>query len=401
MNNIETKSRLVMSGVILLIPIFIGRIQEIVPFLIGLPLAKISIGIALLLFLFDNSPKREGAAILYSIPQGRNVLWLLAFGFISVPFSVWPGGSFGFMIDFLKNIFFVYLLISCAQSEHDVKNIVWMLILTVFVLVLFSVFHPRLVEDGRVTVSGTYDPNDFALLLVMTTPLIYFLMEQEFAVKKFFLFCLLLATIYAVLKTGSRGGLLSLLTVFSAILYRKGISYAMKVVPVIIVFALVLSVSISNVFWDRFSTIMEPSTDYNNTAKEGRVEVWKRGLDLYSENLVLGTGAGAFTVAEGTKHEGGKWSAAHNSFIQVAAELGTGGLILFCLMLFNSIKFLREHDANLPWLRDGLVISFYGFLVGGFFLSWAYWPALYFFIGLSILYGKVFYLRSNSAEAAG
>jgi len=78
-------------------------------------------------------------------------------------------------------------------------------------------------------------------------------------------------------------------------------------------------------------TIIKPEEDYNRTAEEGRVKIWKRGIGYMMLHPVFGVGAANFPVAEGTISPlagrtevglGVKWGAAHDSFVQIGAELG-------------------------------------------------------------------------------
>lgn len=118
------------------------------------------------------------------------------------------------------------------------------------------------------------------------------------------------------------------------------------------------------------------------------------------ENPVLGSGPGTFTVAEGLAHEGGKWSAAHNSFVQIGAELGVSGLALFILILYSSLASVRQRDGTSRWFEQGVEVGLYAFCVGGFFLSWAYSYAFYFFIALSIVSVKTRQLAGPAESAA-
>jgi len=75
--------------------------------------------------------------------------------------------------------------------------------------------------------------------------------------------------------------------------------------------------------WERLVSLGNSSEDYNYTSRDGRIEVWKRGVGYMVQNPVLGVGADAFFVADGTisgKENLGfgiKYSAAHNSVVQV------------------------------------------------------------------------------------
>ena len=148
--------------------------------------------------------------------------------------------------------------------------------------------------------------------------------------------------------------------------------------------------------------------DYNITGSTGRLEVWKRGVALMLQNPILGVGAGTFISAEGQTHidVGGKWSTAHNSFIQIGAELGIGGLVLFIILIWYSIQSLRRMRKKVndlkgnAWLLDALEISFYGYIITGSFLSQAYSVVLYFIIAYCVILKKL-ELQSERDWASG
>ncbi len=388
------RHNIIVWGVAFLILVYIGRIQEIVPFLSALHIGKIAVFFALALLLLSPD-KRHLVRGLLSIPQVKYILGISFLGMLSIPYSYWPAQSAGMMVNWLKALLFIFLLIISVHSLHDARKIVWAFILTVTVLLAYSFINPKMVEGVRISVTGTYDTNDFALLLVMSLPMMFYLMVEERSYKKLFLLGVMAVTVLTILKTGSRGGLLSLAVVTGLILYRKGLKYSLKITPLVIVAAIFASFILDESHMDRFKTILEPTKDYNVTERIGRFQVWQNGLELMLENPILGVGAAAFPVAEGTKHEGGKWSAAHNAFIQIGAELGVGGLLLFSLMILRSILFVRKYDAGAVWFQRGLEASLCGFCVGGFFLSWAYSYVLYFFIGLTVVYMRIYYQALN------
>ena len=130
------------------------------------------------------------------------------------------------------------------------------------------------------------------------------------------------------------------------------------------------------------------------------------------ENPLLGVGAGAFEVAEGSLHQGvGKWNAPHNSFIQVGAELGVGGLVLFVFLIYRAVKNCRtvirlaRNDSRLqPYLclGHGFEISLSAYIVAGSALSQGYTSLLYFLIGMSVvLKGLIANLEAPDQIAKG
>lgn len=379
-------------GVIVLTAVYIGRVQEMLPFLSSLHIGKVAVLFALALFVLAPD-KGRCVRGLWSFPQIKCILGITLFILLSVPYSHWPGLSFGIMVNWFKALLFIVLIVISVHSEEDVKKVLWAFVIIVTMLLLYSFVNPKIVEKTRITVTGTYDANDFALFLVMALPVMFYLMTEQRGVKKMLLWTVMAIAVVTIVKTGSRGGFLGLAVVGALILYRMGLKYSLKLVPLVVVAALILSFAVDESHTERLKTILDLEEDYNVSSAVGRVQVWKNGIELMLENPYLGVGAGAFPVAEGSKHEGGKWSAAHNTFIQIGAELGIAGLLLFSFMIFRSIHFVRKYDAGLPWLQRAIEASLLGFCVGGFFLSWAYSYVVYFFVCLAVVYMRIYRQR--------
>ena len=123
---------------------------------------------------------------------------------------------------------------------------------------------------------------------------------------------------------------------------------------------------------------------------------------------ILGVGPGNFQVAEGTLSPfadrqrfgiGVRWNAAHNSFIQVGAELGVPGLVLYVAMIGAACAALRQSSRYERPLADGLpgrsrltpalTAALLGFVVGSVFLSLAYSEMLYTLVALAVGLHKV------------
>jgi O-antigen ligase len=170
----------------------------------------------------------------------------------------------------------------------------------------------------------------------------------------------------------------------------------MKVVLLCGVILILIMSFAPGTLWERMSTIGDKEQDYNMTASSGRIAVWKRGIGFMLANPVLGVGPDVFAVADGESHGGrGKWSVAHNSFVQVGAELGVTGLVLFVMMIVKSLQSLSTAHRKLPTgspeagLVGAIQIGFYGYLSTGFFLSQAYSSLLILLTGLSVMITKL------------
>jgi hypothetical protein len=386
----EHRNRWAFNLLLLLIPIYLGRIQEMIPFLADLHIAKITMGIALLIFFLTLKGYAEANAVLSQIPQVKYIIALVGMALLSIPFSAWPGGSFNFIVaTYVKLLLFVYLLVWCVNSEEELNKICWVFVLTILAIDIVACVKPSEVQ-GRVYVGSTYDPNDMALMLVIAFPVTFYMMERNGGWKKILLCATMLMSVFMILKTGSRGGFVAFFSVLCIMAYHKGTVYVIKRIPILLILIFALLSFSTGTHMERFNTILAMQNDYNTTDRGGRLEIWKRGLSLMLRNPLLGCGVDQFTTANG-KRADGTWQTAHNSFIQIGAELGVVGLVLFVMMIKKSIHSLREAEGNIEnkWLVQGIRTGFYGFCVGGFFLSWAYFAETYFLIALSIIVQKI------------
>ena len=122
------------------------------------------------------------------------------------------------------------------------------------------------------------------------------------------------------------------------------------------------------------------------------------------EHPLTGVGIHAFPIAEGDsglKEDEGfgvKYSAAHNSFIQVGAELGFPGLLAFIGLLYSSVigcirtihRSAHSGTKGVSWRHtvDGVerpaTGAFFMVMVGSVFLTFAFHPLTYFVLAICL-----------------
>ena len=412
----EQKPDALMYAVGLLLFAYVWRVQDAFPILGKLQLPLLSLGVAGVLYITNRHPWRRAKHL--RGPIVYLTLGLLALMLIGVPTSLWPGHSLTFTLKtFLSNLLFMAVTAASIRSIRDVEwyaraNLYGGLLYATIVNLFF-----RVGADGRLGSLVYYDANDFALVMVATVPFAVYLLK--YGRKGFRRAMGLLALgliVLALVKSGSRGGFLGMIAVLMYILLRyKAIPSTTRLF--VAVAGILLSVVIgSDKYWEQMSTILNPTGDYNWTDPQGRKAVWTRGLGYVEHNPIFGLGVGAYPVAEGTLStisqqrasagQGFKWSVAHNSFLETAAEVGIPGLIVFVGLFVASFAMLRRIRPGGIYgpgitirevaLSQMLIGSLFGFAISGIFVSAEYFSYLYFLLGMVIGLEKYLRLRRDA-----
>jgi O-antigen ligase len=392
------------SGMVLT---YVWRLHYLLPgpFLRLRPVVLVSAG-ALVLYLIDTDRRRSLAHLNH--PVIKLLLALVLVMALSIPGSLWPGASFGLLrADFAKTVIFFFLLAASIRALIDIERLAGVYVaggaLYALKVVLGSSRHGL----------GGYDPNDYSLILVCALPLaVYFVARSRSSFARILATIALLLMTAAVVKSGSRSGFIGLLAIgiYLLIAYRA-LSLKLRVGAVVVSLAGLLFVA-SDSYWERMSTLLNPQEDYNWSGQSygGRMEIWKRGIGYMLQRPFLGVGLGSFRRAEGglsvmaerwrPEGRGFKWSEPHNSFVEVGAELGFTGLIVFLLLIYEGFRALvrvarppppgrRRSGRAAVAMAQALIAALIGYIVVGFFLSHAYTTVLYSILGIVVGMTKV------------
>lgn len=256
-----------------------------------------------------------------------------------------------------------------------------------------------------------YDANEFALLLVCHIPFAVYLLRSSATLRQKAIGAFSMAVLaLVVMKSGSRGGFVGFLIVMTYVLLRyRGVPARTRLLAVV-GGGIVLLLTASDSYWTRMRTLLEPEKDYNYSGQSetGRMEIWKRGVGYMKSSPLLGVGLRGFPVAEGysaparahaIQEQGFKWSVAHNAYVEVGAEIGFPGLVLFIASLITGIVMMARirpgaappgtgPPRDVP-LAQMILGSLFGFMVVSTFVSSEQFAFLYLLFGLVLGHRKV------------
>jgi O-antigen ligase len=390
-----------MVAVALYVFVDTGRVHLLFPGLGVLRLAFLSAAAALVLCLLGRSLH---ALATLRHPATWLLLGLAVWACLSVPGSLYAGGSVRFLIgDYFKVLLMALVCALSVRGPRDVERLLLAFFAAAVLYAVVVLMRFRLGIGERLSEMYTYDANDLALLLVCAVPFtLHLLLHSKNLVRRALTVVALACITVVIVRTGSRGGFLALVVVLALVLIVwRSVRLRWRVTAAVGA-AGVLLVSSNVGYWRFVSSIANPADDYNMTSPTGRVAVWKRGIGYMWQYPVFGVGVDAFPSAEGRISElardlppgrGLKWSTAHNSFVQIGAELGIPGLLLFCAFLWHItlLAYRLSRPGTGPYralappgpaLAGLLVPTLGGFITAAFFLSQAYASLLYFLAAL-------------------
>lgn len=299
----------------------------------------------------------------------------------------------------IKTLFMVVITILVINTEKDLKLLVWILGLSLgffgFKGGLFT-----LASGGNYRVlgpDGSYigENNSLALALVMTIPMIWFLrIQAQRHWMRLGLTALAVLTAISAAGSYSRGALLAGVAMMLFLWLKSRNKVGTGVVLALIVPVVMLAMP--EQWFARMSTIDSYQTDGSAL---GRFNAWYFAMAV-AKSHVLGGGFLVFNPWMFRLYAPNPldFHVAHSIYFQVLGEHGYIGLAIFAALIISAwlmassiIRSVRK-VPELKWASDlaGMCqVSMIGYLVGGAFLSLAYYDYFYYVIAALVITRKV------------
>jgi len=305
------------------------------------------------------------------------------------------------------------IVLMLLKNREHVKWLIWTVVISLgFYGVKGGIF--TLVNGGAYRVwgpTGTFidGNNEIALALVMNIPLMYYLMEEieNKWGKRAMLASIGLCAI-ASLGSYSRGAALALAAML-AFMWLKS-KHKVKLGLVLAIVVPLALMFMPEQWHSRIDTINSYEQD---ASAMGRINAWRMAFNLANDRPLFG---GSFEVY--TREVFSRYApvpddihAAHSIYFQVLGEHGWVGLglyLLLGLMTWRAGTWVLQHARyvdELQWACDMvrmIQVSLLGFMVGGAFLSLAYFDVPYYLmaalVAVRLLVEKELAQRSKQAE---
>jgi len=331
---------------------------------------------------------------------------------LSLAWSEDPTGGAESLVRYALNVVLLLIVFTAVSDRRRATWVVGAFVLAATASAAHGIVSPPAADqsEGVARVSGTIgDPNEFAALLVAGLVLAVALIgvaRRAPVLRTASVLAAVLCTA-GIFVSVSRGGLVALAVALLAALFLAG-----RWRPVVL-FATVL-VAISGAVYFSASGASDRLTLEDRGT--GRLDIWTVGWRMVQDKPVTGVGAGNFQ--QSAIHyllEPGSILrdefivvsplAAHNVYLQVTAELGVVGLLLFLAILGFSLscamraatRFRQAEDVRMELLSRGVLLALIGLLAADFFLSDQYSKQLWLLLGLA---PALLYLAPTSSGPA-
>jgi len=374
--------------------------QTFVPALKPLRIAFVAAGLAAASLLWERrtKPNTFGFEIVLAFA-------LLGWAFMTLPLSLWPGGSVAKLTNvYIKSVIVFWLLANVITTQRRLtvlRTVLMLCSVPLAVLALKNYAAGTFIADSEVLSRiVTYDaalssnPNDLALLLNLLLPLgIARLLSARTTWVRALCVAVIAINVIAVIVTFSRAGFLGLATIivvcFLRMIRRRGGDRAWAFA---ILFGAVLTLPlVPSTYMDRLTTVKSVASDPTGSS-QARWRDMVAAVQFVSEHPIIGAGLGMDVLAL-NQVRGAKWLQVHNVYLEYAVDLGVPGATLFLLLfygVFKGVRSSRKALAGLPEQRDlfllveALETSLIVFAICGFFYPVAYHIFFYYIGGLAL-----------------
>lgn len=332
--------------------------------------------------------------------QSRQTALLLVFTgamCVSVPFSFWKGGSIKAILAWVPYLLLFLIGAQLVRTKKALHRTLLVVALAISFVVVLSFFAGSFVRSRLGLGSSVGNANDLAALILFGIPCWGILAQKETrnVLRLLLVTACVLLSLIAIVKTGSRGALLSLIAMTLSIFWRLSAPKKLGFMVLVLLAGSLTYACLPRSIASRYVTLvsdvdnpyqrMDPDEAVARESSAARQLLLKQSIRLTLKHPLWGVGVGQFTVADSQdfKDQGRRvdWHQTHNSYTEVSSELGIPGLVVYVLLLGSCYLtarsvYRRAHSQPelqpLAWTASCIHLSVISFCVSSFFLTLAY-----------------------------
>jgi putative inorganic carbon (HCO3(-)) transporter len=340
-------------------------------------------------------------------------LWILVgYIIVTIPLVEWPGSVLVNMEPFAKSISLYFLVLAIVDTTRKLRWLLGIYVFTQAYRVLEPlVMHLKSGYWGSSTSIGNWEimdrlsgapsdiinPNGLAFVIILTLPMLHFLVRPDTALRRVVWVAIAAAMCYALVLSASRSGFLAFLFLCLFVIWRS--KHRVTLLAATVVVSIVAVSLMTGLQKGRYLSIVSSNAPGAATAQE-RIEGVKGDFKVSLRRPFFGHGLG--TSREANVHFRNVDLPSHNLYTEAAEELGYIGLALLLALIWSFVRACRiaqqvtsaagtenERLRFLHSVASSLVVVvavdlFFSFAAYG--LSEPYW---YFYGGLTVVTARL------------
>ncbi len=359
------------------------------------------VGIATLGFFVPTQLSLEGT--LTARPREVDLVLLFCVtGLLSIPFAINRQEAWAeFSGTFIRCIVIFVVMVNVVRTEARLKGLLFLAMAAGIWLSVEAINDYRLglmtIEGYRAAGRGTGifgNTNDMALHLVTVLPIsVALLFGSKGVARKLFYGACATMMIAAIVLSYSRGAFIGMLIALLFIAWKLGHSRRVEIIFAVLAFAGVIVLLAPDKYGSRLLSIFIPSLDPEGSADARRGELF-RSIYVALRHPLLGIGMGNYQPE--MSYRG---LVTHNSYTQVAAEMGMAALACYTMFIVAPLRKLGQiaretfdvrRDSRFYYLTLGLQASLIAYLVSSFFLAVAYNWYVFYLVGYAVCLRRIY-----------
>jgi O-antigen ligase len=335
----------------------------------------------------------------------REVNFILLFGLtglLSIPLAMDPSVAwYEFTGTFIRCIVMFIVMVNAVRTEARLKGLLFLALAAGIWLSLGAINDYRLglltVEGYRASGRGVSifgNTNDMALHLLTILPIsIALLFGSRGTARRLLYGACAALMIAAIVLSYSRGAFIGLVVILIFLAMKIGRRNRIGIALGILLIGAGFLLFAPGNYSGRLLSILIPSLDPMGSANARRAELF-RSLYVAFRHPVFGIGMGNYATQMSLRG-----IVTHNSYTQVAAEMGLGALACYLIFIVAPLRKLGEitretfdarDNSHFYYMSLGLQAGLIGYMVSTFFLSVAYTWYVFYLVGYAVCLRRIY-----------
>jgi O-antigen ligase len=318
---------------------------------------------------------------------------------ISITFARDPSIAVQTCIRYVMFFALFFITVQALRRRSDIDLTIDVSVAAATLAALIGLYNFFVYSYPRVS-GPLADAGDFGFLLGATVPLaLYRVTASKSSLERGLRIASAVILVAAIIGTFARADILGLCGAGAWALATRRVR--LRWAPLALVCAALIGLAAYQVRPELIENSLAQKQNVADRNVEGRFGLWGVAIDEWQESPIFGVGPGQFEVRfpefKSPFHQ--TIQTTHNAYLNVLAELGAYGFVLFVLYLGLTWADLRrrhrrpEDDLLGTAIAAGFLVAF----IGAFFMTQQFYPPLWFLAALGFATNRVLSRQTAAA----